>query len=84
MSAEGAKTAEARSGAQVFVGDIPQAPFGPESFDVITTCFDVLEHAAEPRQMAKVGVASRAAFSMSWCPTCDLAEARVFGSYCMD
>ena len=54
MSAEGAKTAEERSGAQVFVGDIPDAPFGAESFDVIT-CFDVLEHVYDPRQvMAKI------------------------------
>lgn len=47
MSAEGARTAEARSGARIFVGDIPDAPFAPESFDVIT-CFDVLEHVYAP------------------------------------
>ncbi|MGA2983110.1 MAG: class I SAM-dependent methyltransferase [Terriglobia bacterium] len=82
MSADGAKTAEAKSGAQVFVGDIVKAPFPPESFDVIT-CFDVLEHLYEPRQvLAKV---------MEWLkpggifyvlvPNIDSAEARVFGSY---
>jgi SAM-dependent methyltransferase len=82
MSADCAKIAEAKSGAQVFVGDILKAPFPPESFDVIT-CFDVLEHLYEPRQvMARV---------MEWLkpggifyvlvPNVDSAEARVFGSY---
>ena len=55
MSADCARRAEARTGAHVFVGDIPDAPFPPESFDVIT-CFDVLEHLYEPRRvMARVG-----------------------------
>src|ERR1017187_3489649 len=82
MSTEPAKNAEARSGAQVFVGHILEAPFRPESFDVIT-CFDVLEHLYEPRQvLTKV---------MEWLkpggifyvlvPNIDSAEARVFGSY---
>jgi 2-polyprenyl-3-methyl-5-hydroxy-6-metoxy-1,4-benzoquinol methylase len=82
MSADCARVAEEKSGAQVFVGDIIKAPFAPESFDVIT-CFDVLEHLYEPRQvMAKV---------MEWLkpggifyvlvPNIDSAEARVFKSY---
>jgi len=82
MSADCAKAAEEKSGAQVFVGDIVKAPFPPESFDVIT-CFDVLEHLYEPRQVLdKV---------MEWLkpggifyvlvPNVDSAEARVFGSY---
>jgi 2-polyprenyl-3-methyl-5-hydroxy-6-metoxy-1,4-benzoquinol methylase len=82
MSADCAKIAEEKSGAQVFVGDIVKAPFSPESFDVIT-CFDVLEHLYEPRHvMAKV---------MEWlkpggifyvlAPNIDSAEARVFRSY---
>jgi SAM-dependent methyltransferase len=82
MSADCAKIAEEKSGAEVFVGDIVKAPFPPESFDVIT-CFDVLEHLYEPRQvMAKV---------MEWLkpggifyvliPNVDSAEARIFGSY---
>src|ERR1700722_1411202 len=50
MSADCARRAEARTGAQVFVGDIPDAPFPSESFDVIT-CFDVLEHLYEPLQV---------------------------------
>ena len=82
MSAECAKIAREKSGAEVFVGDIVDAQFPPESFDVIT-CFDVLEHLYEPRQvMAKV---------INWLkpggifyvlvPNIDSAEARVFGSY---
>jgi SAM-dependent methyltransferase len=54
ISAPSAEKARARSGAQVFVGDIVEAPFPPESFDVITS-FDVLEHLYHPRQtMEKV------------------------------
>jgi SAM-dependent methyltransferase len=82
MSAEGARTAEARSGAHVFVGDIPEAPFAPESFDVIT-CFDVLEHVYEPRRvMAKVAEWLKpCGIFYVLVPNIDSAEARVFGSY---
>ncbi len=82
MSAEGARTAEARSGAQVFVGDIPEAPFAPESFDVIT-CFDVLEHVYEPRRvMEKVGEWLKpGGIFYVLVPNIDSAEARVFGTY---
>jgi len=82
MSAECATRAEARTGAHIFVGDIADAPFPAESFDVIT-CFDVLEHIYEPRKvMSKV---------MEWLkpggifyvsvPNIDSAAARVFGTY---
>jgi SAM-dependent methyltransferase len=82
MSAEGARTAEARSGAQVFVGDILDAPFPPESFDVIT-CFDVLEHVYDPRRvMARVGEWLKpGGIFYVLVPNVDSAEARVFGSY---
>jgi SAM-dependent methyltransferase len=82
MSAEGAKTAEARSKAQVFVGDILDAPFPRESFDAIT-CFDVLEHVYEPRQvMARVGEWLKpGGIFYVLVPNVDSAEARVFGSY---
>ena len=54
MSSAAARKAEDRTGANVFVGDILDAPFRPESFDAIT-CFDVLEHVYEPqRVLAKV------------------------------
>ncbi|MGA9544734.1 MAG: class I SAM-dependent methyltransferase [Candidatus Sulfotelmatobacter sp.] len=50
VSAETARRAEETTGARVFVGDILEAPFPPESFDVIT-CFDVLEHVHEPKSV---------------------------------
>jgi SAM-dependent methyltransferase len=82
MSAEGAKTARERSNAQVFVGDILDAPFPPESFDAIT-CFDVLEHLYEPRQvMARVSEWLKpGGIFYVLVPNVDSAEARVFGSY---
>jgi SAM-dependent methyltransferase len=82
MSAEEAKTAETRSGARVFVGDIPDGPFAPESFDVIT-CFDVLEHVYDPRQvMSKVGEWLKpGGIFYVLVPNVDAAEARIFGSY---
>jgi SAM-dependent methyltransferase len=82
MSRDSAKRAEMKTGARVFIGDILDAAFPPESFDVIT-CFDVLEHLYEPRQ-----VLTRIA---EWLkpggifyvlvPNIDSAEGRVFGTY---
>jgi len=82
MSADGARTAQERSGAQVLVGDIPEAPFAPESFDVIT-CFDVLEHVYEPRRvLEKVGEWLKpGGIFYVLVPNIDSAEARVFGTY---
>ena len=82
MSRDCAKIAEAKSGAQVFVGDILEAPFRRESFDVIT-CFDVLEHLYEPRRvMTKVGEWLKpGGIFYVLVPNVDSAEARVFGSY---
>jgi SAM-dependent methyltransferase len=82
MSADGARTAEERSGAQVFVGNILDAPFPAESFDVIT-CFDVLEHLYEPRKvMARVGEWLKpGGIFYVLVPNVDSAEARAFGSY---
>lgn len=82
MSAAEARTAEARTGAQVFVGVVSDAPFAPESFDVIT-CFDVLEHMYEPRRVvAKVRewLKPGGIFYVQ-VPNIDSAEARVFGRY---
>jgi SAM-dependent methyltransferase len=82
MSADCAKRAEERTGAQVFVGDIPDAPFAPQSFDVIT-CFDVLEHLPEPlKVMVKVRewLKPDGIFFVQ-VPNIDSAEARVFGTY---
>ena len=82
MSADCAKIAEENSNAQVFVGDILEAPFRRESFDVIT-CFDVLEHLYEPRQvMARVSEWLKpGGIFYVLVPNVDSAEARVFGSY---
>jgi SAM-dependent methyltransferase len=82
MSAEEAKTAGARSGAQVFVGDVPDAPFTPESFDVIT-CFDVLEHVFDARLVMEKVVEWLRPGGIFYVlvPNIDSAEARVFGSY---
>jgi SAM-dependent methyltransferase len=82
MSTEGARTAESRSGAQVFGGDILDAPFPRESFDVIT-CFDVLEHLYKPRQvMARVAEWLKpGGIFYVLVPNVDSAEGRVFGSY---
>lgn len=82
MSEKSAKQAQAKSGAHVFVGDILNAQFRAESFDVIT-CFDVFEHLYEPRR-----VISRIA---EWLkpggifyvlvPNVDSAEGRIFKGY---
>lgn len=82
MSAEGAKAAEAKSGAQVFIGDILEAPFAAESFDVIT-CFDVLEHVYDPlRVLLKVEEWLRpGGIFYVLVPNIDSAEARAFKSY---
>lgn len=82
MSTESARTAEERTGAQVFVGDILGAWFPPESFDVIT-CFDVFEHLYEPRRvMARVGEWLKpGGIFYVLVPNVDSAEGRVFGSY---
>jgi 2-polyprenyl-3-methyl-5-hydroxy-6-metoxy-1,4-benzoquinol methylase len=82
MSAEVARTAEVRTSAKVFVGEILDASFPPESFDVIT-CFDVLEHLYEPRRvMARVGEWLKpGGIFYVLVPNIDSAEARVFASY---
>jgi SAM-dependent methyltransferase len=82
MSADCARRAEERTGADVFVGDILDAPFRSQSFDVIT-CFDVLEHLYEPRRvLEKVGewLKPGGIFYVQ-VPNIDSAEARVFGTY---
>ncbi len=82
MSSSSARNAEASSGAKVFVGEILDASFPPESFDVIT-CFDVLEHLYEPRKvMARVSEWLKpGGIFYVLVPNIDSAEARVFGSY---
>jgi 2-polyprenyl-3-methyl-5-hydroxy-6-metoxy-1,4-benzoquinol methylase len=82
MEPSTAEKARERTGAEVFVGDALDAPFPPESFDVVT-CFDVLEHIYEPRQfLAKI---------LEWLkpggilyvklPNIDSWEAKLLGTY---
>ena len=61
------------------MGDILEAPFPPESFDVIT-CFDVLEHLYEPRQVMTQGGKWLKPGGIFYVlvPNIDSAEARVF------
>jgi len=82
MSAESAKKARAKSGADVFVGDILDAEFPPSLFDVIT-CFDVFEHLCEPqRVMTRVAEWLKpGGIFYVLVPNVDAAEARVFGSF---
>ncbi len=82
MSARAAKTAELKSDAQVFVGDICDAPFPSKSFDVIT-CFDVLEHVYEPRKvMQQISDWLRpGGIFYVLVPNIDSAESRVFRGY---
>jgi SAM-dependent methyltransferase len=82
MSESVARTAEARSGAKVFVGDILDAPFPPGSFDAIT-CFHVFEHLYEPRKvLARVSEWLKpGGFFYTMMPNIDSAGKRIFGSY---
>ncbi len=82
MSAESARQAQEKSGAQVFVGDILDAKFPPASFDVIT-CFDVFEHLYEPRRvMAKVAEWLKpGGIFYVLVPNIESAEGHVFRSY---
>ncbi|HVT96417.1 MAG TPA: class I SAM-dependent methyltransferase [Acidobacteriaceae bacterium] len=82
MSEEAASEARNRCGAEVFVGDILDAPFPAQSFDVIT-CFNVFEHVYEPREVL-VRVAKwlkPGGVFYTLMPNIDSAGRRVFGSY---
>lgn len=52
ISPDEARRAEKSSGAQVFVGEILDAKFPPDSFDVVT-CFHVLEHVYKPQEVIR-------------------------------
>jgi SAM-dependent methyltransferase len=82
MSAASAQDARENTGATVYVGDILDATYPDESFDVIT-CFDVFEHVYEPRRViARVAKWLKpGGIFYVLVPNIDSAEARVFGTY---
>jgi len=82
MSEEAAREVRSRCGAEVFVGDILDAPFPPNSFDVIT-CFNVFEHVYEPKEVL-VRVAKwlkPGGVFYTLMPNIDSAGARIFRAY---
>jgi SAM-dependent methyltransferase len=82
MSHEMAARAEAKTGAEVFVGDILDAPYPPERFDAIT-CFHVFEHLYQPREvLEKVSEWLKpGGIFYAFMPNIDSAGARIFKSY---
>lgn len=82
MSEVVAERARARAGAEVFVGDILDAPFPHGMFDAVT-CFHVFEHLYQPREiLARVSQWLKPGgvfFTMM--PNIDSAACRIFGSY---
>jgi len=82
MSEVVAMRARNRCGAEVFVGDILDAPFPPGSFDAIT-CFHVFEHLYQPGEvLAKISAWLKpGGVFYTMMPNIDSAGARIFGSY---
>lgn len=82
MSDVTAAKARAETGAEVFVGDILEAPFPREKFDVIT-CFHVLEHMYQPREVLEKVFEWLKPGGMFYMivPNIDSAGARIFGRY---
>ena len=82
MSAKVAEQAKARSNAEVFIGDILDAPFPADSFDAIT-CFHVFEHIYQPREvLEKVRYWLKPGGIFYFLvPNIDSAAAKVFKSY---
>lgn len=81
MSEEVAARAKARCDADVFVGNIIDAPFAPESFDAIT-CFHVFEHLYNPGEvLAKVSEWLKpGGIFYTLMPNIHSAGAKVFGT----
>jgi SAM-dependent methyltransferase len=82
MSETVAKAAAAECGGEVFVGDILDAPYTAESFDLIT-CFHVFEHLYQPREvLERLSKWLRpGGIFYTMMPNIDSAGARIFGSY---
>ncbi|MHB8652843.1 MAG: class I SAM-dependent methyltransferase [Terriglobia bacterium] len=82
MSDAVAEKAKTRCGAEVYVGDILDAPFPAESFDAIT-CFHVFEHLYHPREvLEKVSQWLKpGGIFYTMMPNIDSAGRRIFKSY---
>ncbi len=77
-----ARRAEAKSGAQVFVGGILDAPFPESGFDVITG-FHILEHVYQPREVIRKlwKWLKPGGILYLHVPNIEALEARIFRSY---
>jgi len=82
MEESTAERARKITGAEVFVGEALDAPFAPESFDVVTT-FDVLEHVYQPPKfLAKISEWLKpGGIYYTMLPNIESWEARMLGSY---
>jgi SAM-dependent methyltransferase len=82
MEESTARRARAASQAEVFVGDVLDAPYLPGTFDVITG-FDVLEHVYSPRQflMRVHEWLKPGGIFYAMMPNIDSWEAQLFGTY---
>ena len=82
ISAEMAQRARSSFGAEIFVGDVLNAPFADASFDVITS-FDLLEHIYRPKELARKVMRwlKPSGIFYVMLPNIDSWEARMFGSY---
>lgn len=82
ISPEEARKAEVRSGASVFIGGILDAPFAPESFDVITG-LHVLEHVDRLDETVEKlrGWLKPGGILYLNIPNIDALESRIFQSY---
>lgn len=82
MSDSVATRAAAATGAQIYIGDILDAPYPAESFDVVT-CFHVFEHLYHPREvLAKVAAWLKpGGIFYTMMPNIHSAGERIFGSY---